>query len=185
MIWYKGVFDMNARRFLIAMVLMGATGANADIDGMRPTEINGYVLAEAQYLPFQGSAVFRYPGDALFGFTPETATAAAKACAYTSFTRLLQIFLQNPSYLSAAAEVGATRRFVLWINDYTMSNKRTFYRPASFWHTGASARDYKQGKWVWEATQSFSGHCEQPTELQLKLARGDAVRTLSLSHDSD
>lgn len=176
---------MNARRFLIAMVLLGATGAKADIDGMRPTEINGYAVVEAQYLPFQGSAVFRYPGDALFGFAPEAATAAAKGCANAAFSRLLQLFLQNPSYLGAAAEQGATRRFVLWINDYTMSSKRSHYRPARFWHSGANAGDYKQGKWVLEATQSIDGHCELPTELQLKMVIAAVLQSSSGIHDSD
>ncbi|MCX6108013.1 MAG: hypothetical protein NTZ90_00215 [Proteobacteria bacterium] len=170
---------MTARRLLLTVILLAATKASAEVEAMRPTEVNGYEVVDAQYLPFLGSATFRYPGDALFGFYPAGATIAAKQCAYTSFNNLLLLFFQNRSELRSAAELGATRRFVMWTNDYTQSNQRTFYHPSRIWHTGANSRDYKSGTWVWEATQGINGVCEQPTDAQLKAALMNAMQVLS------
>lgn len=162
-----------AAKPLLAVALLAssalATTASGNGDEMRPFERNGYRLSGAEYWPFQGDAPFQYPGDVLWGFYPENATDGAKECALKAY-RALEAFMDADwPELREALDLGATRFFYLWTNDYTAASATRQRRPARFGHWNyGSGRDYSSGYWTWEATLTQSGACQVPKEAQIR-----------------
>jgi hypothetical protein len=89
-------------------------------------EMNGYVLAGAEYWPYIGKEEIRYPQDVLWGFYPEqgvivpgesepnadNATREAIDCAQQSFAALQVFLAKNPPALRRIIELGEAQGFV-------------------------------------------------------------------------
>ena len=129
---------------------------------MQPLNLNDYRLVDAEYLPFVGVAPVRYPNDVQWGFYSDAVTAEAQACALSAFRQLRAFFLENPSELQEAVDLGATPSFFLWIDDYSEASDQRARRTARLWHLNPEGRDVRRGHWNWEAVLTQSGTCILP-----------------------
>lgn len=158
-------------------------------DRMDSFEINGYVLAGAEYWPYLGKEDINYPQDVLWGFYPakgvippgeteanvDSARPEAIECAQQSFTAL-QVFLAKSSpVLRRIVELGADQgyvpRFYLWTNDYTRAADP--YPPGRrearlwYWKRKQPEPPKPPGYWKWEATLTQTGECMIPEPAQI------------------
>jgi hypothetical protein len=162
---------------------------------METFEINGYVLAGAEYWPYIGKEDIRYPQDVLWGFYPEqgvippgetdpnpdSATREAVDCAQQSFAALQVFLAKNPPALRRIVEVGEPKgfvpRFYLWTNDY--SRAASPYPPGVrearlwYWKRKQPEPPRPPGYWKWEATLTQLGVCQipQPAQIEKYLAQ--------------
>lgn len=180
---------MRAEFFLAPLLAAAASvGAGPVLDfgkaapfdaDMRPIEVNGLKLVDAEYLPFEGLDPLRYPEDVLFGFYADGTTQAAQDCALLAFSQVRSIFVEPLPELREVVALGATRFFYLWINDYSDADPSRSRRPARVWHWGAPADDFAVGYWKWEVTVSQSGACQLPRREQARAAFQAAIDTIN------
>ena len=153
-------------------------------------EMNGYVLAGAEYYPYVGADPVKYPNDVLWGFYPEkgqippgettpnvdSASPAAIDCAKQAFAEL-QVFLAHDSpALRAIVDQGEAQgfvpRFYLWMNDYSRaaSPYPRGVREARLWYWKRKAPEAGKppGYWKWESTLTQDGECHVPRPAQIE-----------------
>lgn len=164
----------------LAATLVFTANAQANVVGpMSAVEINGFQLTGAEYWPFISNEPFRYPSDVLWGFYPDGATQNAVDCAEKSYEVLMVFFRDNLQLLRDVVAQGATRKFYLWVNDYTSAAADREARTARMWHWNSGARDYTSGYWKWETTLTPHGDCSVPKPAQIRAALLDALNNLS------
>ncbi len=163
-------------------------------------EINGYVLAGAEYWPYVGKEDIRYPQDVLWGFYPEqgvippgetdpnpdSATREAVDCAQQSFTALQVFLAKNPPALRQIALRGEAQgfvpRFYLWTNDYTRA--ATPYPPGMrearlwYWKRKQPEPPKPPGYWKWEASVDQNGVCHVPRAEQIDQYLAETLKSL-------
>ncbi|HEY5950679.1 MAG TPA: hypothetical protein VIV40_34540 [Kofleriaceae bacterium] len=163
-------------------------------------EINGYVLAGAEYWPYVGKEDIRYPQDVLWGFypvkgvippgetdpNPDTATREAIDCAQQSFTQLQVFLASNPPALRKINELGEAQgfvpRFYLWTNDYTRA--ATPYPPGMrearlwYWKRKQPESGKPPGYWKWEASVDQNGVCQLPRAEQIDQYLAETLASL-------
>jgi hypothetical protein len=169
-------------------------------DRMETFEMNGYVLAGAEYWPYVGKEDIRYPQDVLWGFYPrkgeiapgetepnaDNASKEAIDCAQQSFAAL-QVFLsKNPPTLRKINELGESKgfvpRFYLWTNDYTRA--ATPYPPGVrearlwYWKRKQPEPPKPPGYWKWEATVDQYGVCKLPSTEQIDQYLAETLASL-------
>lgn len=169
-------------------------------DRMDTFEINGYVLAGAEYWPYIGKDDIRYPDEVLWGFypvrgeippgetapNPDTATPQAIECAEQSFAALQVFLAKNPPALRRIVELGESRgfvpRFYLWTNDYSraadpfppgMREARLWY-----WKRKQPEPPKPPGYWKWEARVTQNGACELPRAEQIDAFLAETLHSL-------
>jgi hypothetical protein len=159
-------------------------------DRMDTFEMNGYVLAGAEYWPYVGKEDIRYPQDVLWGFYPEqgvippgetdpnpdSATREAIDCAQQSFSALQVFLAKNPPALRKIIELGEAQgfvpRFYLWTNDYTRA--ATPFPPGVrearlwYWKRKQPEPPKPPGYWKWEAVLTQTGECLVPKDDQIQ-----------------
>jgi hypothetical protein len=169
-------------------------------DRMDTFEMNGYVLAGAEYWPYVGKEDIRYPQDVLWGFYPEkgvivpgetepnadSATREAIDCAQQSFTALQVFLAKNPPELRKIIELGEAQgfvpRFYLWTNDYTRA--ATPYPPGVrearlwYWKRKQPEPPKPPGYWKWEATVDQHGVCSVPRTEQIDQYLAETLASL-------
>jgi hypothetical protein len=169
-------------------------------DRMDTFEMNGYVLAGAEYWPYVGKEDIRYPEDVLWGFYPQkgvivpgetepnadNATREAIDCAQQSFTALQVFLAKNPPALRKIIEVGEAQgfvpRFYLWTNDYTRA--ATPYPPGVrearlwYWKRKQPEPPKPPGYWKWEASVDQNGVCKLPSTEQIDQYLAETLATL-------
>lgn len=189
---------MRAASFL----LLAACGSSPSTPPAAPTapapaapamstfELNGYLLAGAEYWPYVGERDIDYPADVLWGFYPKagevppgetdpnpaTADPRAVACAQQAYDALRAFLASDPPKLRQIVERGAAAgyvpRFYLWTNDYTRA--ATPYppgvRPARLWYWKRKqpAPPKPPGYWKWESTLTQAGECQIPQPAQIE-----------------
>lgn len=153
-------------------------------------EINGYLLAGAEYWPYVGKDDIDYPKDVLWGFyprqgeippgetdaNPDSATPAAIDCAQQSFTALQVFLAKNSATLRQIVDLGADQgyvpRFYLWTNDYSRAAEPfpPGRREARLWYWKRKAPEPPKppGYWKWEATVTQTGACTLPAPAQIE-----------------
>jgi len=169
-------------------------------DRMDTFEMNGYVLAGAEYWPYVGKDELRYPEDVLWGFYPvkgeiaagetepntDSATREAIECAQQSFAALQVFLAKNPSALRRIVEVGEAKgfvpRFYLWTNDY--SRAADPYPPGMrqarlwYWQRKRPEPPKPPGYWKWEATLTQDGACQLPAQDQIDTYLAETLKSL-------
>lgn len=144
---------------------------------MREYNLNGFELSGAEYWVFVASKEFSYPDDVLWGFqgeqkndeTPGQAPELAKECALQAYNKLNRFYKNPPKGMKELIEIGgATRRFYLWVNDYTLAAESEEERPNNFWHWNRGPKDYSKGYWKWESTLNKKGECLIPDDAQIE-----------------
>jgi hypothetical protein len=169
-------------------------------DRMDTFEMNGYVLAGAEYWPYVGKDDIRYPQDVLWGFYPaqgeippgenepnaDSATREAIECAQQSYTAL-QVFLsKNPPALRRIVELGEAKgfvpRFYLWTNDYSRAADPYPHgvREARLWYWKRKQPEPPKppGYWKWEATLTQQRACLVPQQQQIDAYLAETLATL-------
>ncbi|MBA3537993.1 MAG: hypothetical protein H0T79_00040 [Deltaproteobacteria bacterium] len=170
---------------------------------MASFEINGYLLAGAEYWPYAGTADIDYPKDVLWGFYPEkgvtapgetdpnadAARPAAIACAQQAFTALRAFVTSDPARLRRIVGLGKDQgyvpRFFLWTNDYTRA--ATPYPPgvreARLWYWKRKTPDPARppGYWKWESTLDQRGECHVPQPAQIEQYLTETLATVERS----
>ncbi len=178
---------MLFRLALVAFTLLpslarAGSGDDEDSRGlMRAFRINGYELSGAEYWPFFGSAPFRYPEDIVWGFHPDTVRDQAIDCAWIAYLDLQAYFRADPPRLRKAVNLGATNRFLLWVNDYGMAVEGRNRRAHRLWHGAANSNNpdaYASGYWKWESTLTQDGTCLTPQGDQIAQAIDQAIAAL-------
>jgi hypothetical protein len=200
-------------RVLLVLTLVACGGQRAAAPPRRPPqaaspiadrmdtfEMNGYVLAGAEYWPYIGKDDIRYPQDVLWGFypvkgviapgetdaNPDSATREAVACAQESFAAL-QVFLAKSSpALRRIVELGEPQgfvpRFYLWTNDYTRA--ATPFPPGVrearlwYWKRKQPEPPKPPGYWKWEATVDQNGVCHVPQTEQIDAYLAETLKSL-------
>jgi hypothetical protein len=169
-------------------------------DRMDTFEINGYVLAGAEYWPYIGKDELRYPHDVLWGFypvqgqippgesepNPESATREAVECAQQSFTALQVFLAKNPPALRRIVELGEARgfvpRFYLWTNDYSRAADPYPHgvREARLWYWKREQPEPPKppGYWKWEATLTQHRACVIPQQDQIDAYLAETLAAL-------
>jgi hypothetical protein len=169
-------------------------------DRMDTFEINGYVLAGAEYWPYIGKEDIRYPQDVLWGFYPvkgeippgetdpnaDSASREAIECAQQAFTALQVFLAKNPPALRRIIELGEPKgfvpRFYLWTNDY--SRAATPYPPGVrearlwYWKRKQPEPPKPPGYWKWESTVTQDGACHVPDADQIDKYLGETLASL-------
>jgi hypothetical protein len=169
-------------------------------DRMDTFEMNGYVLAGAEYWPYVGKEDIRYPQDVLWGFYPEkgviapgetdpnadSASRDAIECAQQSFAALQVFLAKNPPALRRIVELGEAKgfvpRFYLWTNDYT--HAATPFPPGVrearlwYWKRKQPEPPKPPGYWKWEATVTQNGVCEIPKQEQIDAYLDETLKSL-------
>ena len=169
-------------------------------DRMDTFEMNGYVLAGAEYWPYVGKEDIRYPQDVLWGFYPvkgeippgetdpnaDSASRAAIDCAQQSFAALQVFLAKNPPELRSIIERGEAQgfvpRFYLWTNDYTRA--ATPYPPGVrearlwYWKRKQPEPPKPPGYWKWEATVTQNGECQIPQTEQINTYLAETLTSL-------
>ena len=144
---------------------------------MHEYNLNGFELSGAEYWVFVEGHEFDYPTDVLWGFqgefknddTPGQAPEVAKACAVTAYNKLNSFYKNPPAGMRDLIEKGGTtKRFFLWVNDYTKAAASEEERPNNFWHWNSGTKDYSKGYFKWESTLTHSGECLIPDDNQIK-----------------
>jgi hypothetical protein len=151
-------------------------------DRMQSFTVNGFSLSGAEYWPYIADQEFNYPDDVLWGFYPEQATEKAVACATTAFQRLQAFLNSNPEKMKKVVELGATRRFYLWTDDYTTASANRARRKNSMWHWNSGDHDYAKGYWKWESVVTQTGECHIPQDAQIDAALTEAIQFLQGTH---
>jgi len=169
-------------------------------DRMDTFEMNGYVLAGAEYWPYIGKEDIRYPQDVLWGFypklgvippgetdpNPDSASREAIDCAQQSFAALQVFLAKNPPALRRIVELGEAKgfvpRFYLWTNDY-MRAATPFppgVREARLWYWKRKQPEPPKppGYWKWEAVLTQDGHCLVPQTEQIDTYLAETLKTL-------
>jgi hypothetical protein len=201
------------RLLVLAFVACGAPPAPRPIPRPPPVtpisermdafEINGYVLAGAEYWPYIGRDELRYPQDVLWGFYPEkgevppgesvpnpdSATPAAIECAQQAFAALQVFLAKNPPALRKIVELGEAQgfvpRFYLWTNDY--SRAASPYPPGVrearlwYWKRKQPEPPKPPGYWKWEATVTQDGACHLPRAEQIEAYLADTLQVVERS----
>lgn len=169
-------------------------------DRMDSFELNGYVLAGAEYWPYIGKDEIRYPQDVLWGFYPEkgeiapgelepnsdSATPEAIDCAQQAFTALQVFLARNPPELRRIVEAGEAKgfvpRFYLWTNDYSRAADPypAGVREARLWYWKRKQPEPPKppGYWKWEATVTQTGACELPRAAQIETYLAETLKSL-------
>jgi hypothetical protein len=169
-------------------------------DRMDTFEMNGYVLAGAEYWPYIGKDAIRYPQDVLWGFYPEkgeiapgelepnadSASPEAIECAQQAFTALQVFLAKNPPALRRIVEVGEAKgfvpRFYLWTNDYSRAADPypAGVREARLWYWKRKVAEPPKppGYWKWEATVTQTGACELPRAEQIETYLAETLHSL-------
>jgi hypothetical protein len=156
---------------------------------MSTFEINGYLLAGAEYWPYVGERDLDYPKEVLWGFYPEKGVTApgetdpnvdsarpeAIACAEQAYAALRDFVESDPPTLRRIVELGAAKgyvpRFYLWTNDY--GRAATPFPPGVrearlwYWMRKEPAPPKPPGYWKWEATLTQAGECQIPRQPQI------------------
>ena len=188
------VVDRAAPR-VVALDYLGLTGedpalwAERDDRPMRPFELNGIILAGAEYWPYRGNKKPDYPADVLWGFYPEkdvvfegdkspaAATPEAIECAERSYAALRTWAASPPKAFHQAVNQGRSSRFYLWINDYSKANTPWPHdiRPNKFWYwqRNPTVRGRVPGYWKWETTLTPEGKCLIPALDQIETYLAD------------
>lgn len=163
-------------------------------------EMNGYVLAGAEYWPFVGKEDVRYPQDVLWGFYPakgeippgetapnvDSASREAIDCAQQSFAALQVFLAKNPPALRRINDLGEAKgfvpRFYLWTNDYSRAAKPFPHgsRAARLWYWKRKQPEPAKppGYWKWEATLTQDGACEVPRPAQINTYLAETLKQL-------
>lgn len=144
---------------------------------MTAQTINGFTLSGSEYWPFVGETEFRYPEDVLWGFEG-IATPQAEACARVSYDALIAYMSSNPPLLQQAVARGATSRFYLWTDDYSLSSPNRAMRSNRMWHWNRGTPNLSAGYWKWEAVLTFDGTCLIPQPAQIESTLRSAIRQL-------
>lgn len=163
-------------------------------------EMNGYVLAGAEYWPYVGKEDIRYPQEVLWGFypvrgeiapgetepNPESASREAVACAKESFAALQVFLASNHPKLRRIVELGEGQgfvpRFYLWTNDY--SKAADPYPPGVrearlwYWKRKQPEPPKPPGYWKWEASLMQDGKCRIPTNEQIETYLTETLATV-------
>ncbi len=140
--------------------------------GMHTLNINGLSVSSAEYWPFvEGQPVpFRgddFPDLRLWGFLAAGSTPAAQACAETAWRELKSFMRANTVEMQRVVELGATNRFFLWTNDYSLDlTTHLNERKPAMWHWPED--DFANGFWKWESTLTHDGRCLRPSERSRK-----------------
>lgn len=159
-------------------------------DRMDCFEMNGYVLAGAEYWPYIGKEDIAYPKDVLWGFYPEkdviapgeteanldNARPEAIDCAQQSFAALQVFLAKNSPTLRQIVELGADQgyvpRFYLWTNDYSRAAEPfpPGRREARLWYWKRKTPEPSKppGYWKWESTLTQTGACMIPAPDQIE-----------------
>ncbi len=173
-------------------------------DRMDSFEINGYVLAGAEYWPYVGKEDIDYPKDVLWGFYPEkdvippgeseanldSARPEAVECAKQSFAALQVFLAKNSSQLRQIVELGADQgyvpRFYLWTNDYSRAAEPfpPGRREARLWYWKRKQPEPPKppGYWKWEATLTQTGDCTIPRSAQIEQYLAQTLREVQAKH---
>jgi hypothetical protein len=178
-----------------------ASPASPLADRMDTFEMNGYVLAGAEYWPYVGKEDIRYPQDVLWGFypakgeippgeseaNPDSATREALDCAQQSFTALQVFLAKNDPVLRDIVQRGEAQgivpRFYLWTNDYTRA--ATPYPPGVrearlwYWKRKQPEPPKPPGYWKWEATVDQNGVCHIPEHDQIEKYLAETQHSLA------
>jgi hypothetical protein len=164
-------------------------------------EINGYVLAGAEYWPYIGKDELRYPDEVLWGFYPvrgqiapgettansDSASREAIACAEHAFSALQVFLASNPPRLRRVVQLGERRglytpRFYLWVNDYSRAAEPYPHgvREARLWYMQREepAAGTPPGYWKWEASLMQDGKCHVPGASQIEQYLDGAIAAL-------
>jgi hypothetical protein len=167
---------------------------------METFEMNGYVLAGAEYWPYVGKDDIRYPQDVLWGFYPvkgeiprgetdpnaDSASKDAVDCAQESFAALQVFLAKNPPALRRIVELGEARgfvpRFYLWTNDYSRAAAPYPHgmREARLWYWKRKQPEPPKppGYWKWEATLTQAGVCTIPEAEQIDQYLAETLKSL-------
>ncbi len=149
---------------------------NAPAD-MKEYTLNGFELSGAEYWVYVDGKEFNYPDDVLWGFqgefkndeTPGQAPELAKECALIAYNKLNKFYKNPPAGMKDLIEKGgATKRFFLWVNDYTKAAASEEERPNNFWHWNRGTKDYSKGYFKWESSLNKKGECLTPDDEQIK-----------------
>jgi hypothetical protein len=170
-------------------------------DRMDTFEMNGYVLAGAEYWPYVGKDDIKYPEEVLWGFYPQKGVVAAGeteanpdsarpeviACAQESFTALQVFLASNPPKLRSIIErgeaAGFVPRFYLWTNDY--GRAATPYPPGVrearlwYWKRKQPEPPKPPGYWKWEASLLQDGNCQVPQAAQIETYLTETLASLT------
>lgn len=166
--------------FIIATLFL-SLNIQAQEEAKTPTDmkaytLNGFELSGAEYWVFVEGKEFSYPNDVLWGFqgefkndeTPGQAPELAKECALLAYNKLNRFYNNPPVGMKDLIEKGGvTKRFFLWVNDYTQSAPAEVERPNNFWHWNRGPKDYSKGYWKWESTLNKKGECILPEDAQI------------------
>jgi hypothetical protein len=153
-------------------------------------EMNGYLLAGAEYWPYIGTDDIKYPDEVLWGFYPvkgeiapgettpnaDSARPEAIDCAQESFAALQVFLASNPAKLRQIIDRGEAKgfvpRFYLWTNDYgrAASPYPPGVREARLWYWKRKQPEPPKppGYWKWEASLTQDGACHVPKAAQIE-----------------
>ena len=143
---------------------------------MKEYTLNGFELSGGEYWVFTAEKEFAYPDDVLWGFmgeqkndeTPGAAPALAIECGLQAYNKLNKFYKNPPKGMKDLIEKGGTtKRFFLWVNDYTKASEAEEVRPNNFWHWNRGTKDYSKGYWKWESTLNKKGECLLPDDAQI------------------
>ena len=184
---------------LLFAVVFGAC-ATAKPKRMDTFELNGYLLAGAEYWPYVGSLDIKYPEEVLWGFYPQKGVAApgetepnadsarpqAIACAERAWKALQAFVASDPPTLRRIIALGADHgyvpRFYLWTNDYGRAADPypPGVRPARLWYWKRKEPDPERppGYWKWESTLTQSGECQIPQQAQIDEYLAETLKEL-------
>jgi hypothetical protein len=92
-------------------------------------------------------------------------------CAHRAYRELRAWLATRPAGLHEAVRRGASRRFYLWINDYSQASE-AFPHPVResrlwYWERTPPVRGRVPGFWKWEATLTLDGRCRTPDPAQI------------------
>lgn len=143
---------------------------------MKEYSLNGFELSGAEYWVFVEAKDFAYPDDVLWGFrgefkndeTPGQAPELAIECGLQAYNKLNRFYKNPPAGMKELIEKGGTtKRFFLWVNDYTKAAATEEERPNNFWHWNRGPKDYSKGYYKWESTLNKKGECLLPDDAQI------------------
>lgn len=164
-------------------------------------EMNGYVLAGAEYWPYIGKDDIKYPEEVLWGFypvkgeippgetepNPDTASPQAIACAHEAFAALQVFLASNNAKLRKIVELGEPQgfvpRFYLWTNDYSRAAQPypPGVREARLWYWKRKQPEPPKppGYWKWESSLMQDGACHIPRADQIEKYLDETLGTLT------
>jgi hypothetical protein len=153
-------------------------------------EMNGYLLAGAEYWPYVGTDDIKYPEEVLWGFYPmkgeiaqgetepnvDSARPEAIACAEEAFAALQVFLASNPAKLREIVTRGEAQgfvpRFYLWTNDYGRAADPfpPGAREARLWYWKRKQPEPPKppGYWKWESRLMQNGDCQVPQAAQIE-----------------